>query len=479
MRRLTLLLSSWILMSCHEGADFDLVDDRVSTCEQCNEAVDVRTISLGVGFGCALDGLGGVRCWGRSEYGVLGSAPREAPIEDASKAGAIDFGTSRRVVGLSAGWQHVCVLFQNQRARCWGHNQSGQLGLGNTDDYGDDADERLSDLDDVPLERIASISAGVRSTCAIVGPELGAPGEVHCWGSDQGGALGDRQSGGFGDDEPIDASRPVPLPADAVTISTGADLACALLTNGAVHCWGDNWAGTLGIGELNCDIGDEQACISELGKKPDMPVTGLGTRTITTLNVNQTSACVVDNSGDVLCWGRNSQSRLGYPEFVEGEIIWSSPGAISLGNTISKQIALGLRHSCVLDVEGRVRCFGERGPALGYGMEQGDGVAGIGGTQTPEEAFALRNDDGVIDIGDFDEVAGMDSVRAIAAGATTTCALLDDGEIRCWGQNAYGDLGYGDPAQVGAIGDDASPGEEYERLGRAGALRLEPPETGE
>jgi hypothetical protein len=423
-------------------------------------------MALGIGFACTLH-LGEVTCWGDGGS-ESGDSWLPAGVYAPSLAGSLDFGTSRRVTELSAGWRHLCVVFEDQRARCWGENDSGQLGLGHTQVYGDDPEETLSALPDLPLERLSRISAGVRNTCAIQAASPSLPGVVFCWGSDRGGALGDRASGAHGDDEALNPSRPVALPADAVQVATGGDLACALLVTGAVHCWGDNWAQTLGIGDSTCDIGDEQPCFGELGRSPDIPVSGLGTRTIVKLKVNQASACAIDNVGSLLCWGRNSQSRLGYPELLVGEFIGAPPGAVALGADVAiVDVALGARHTCALDTLGRVRCFGERGPALGYAMPAEDGVAGIGGTQSPEQAYELRHDRGVVDVGDRDGREGLDVVEALFAGGSATCARITNEDVRCWGANESGELGYGAWPQVGAIGGETTPGNAYERLGRS------------
>jgi len=462
-----LALGAAAAIGCHSGEPFELRDFAAPCGPEACAPREVAELALGWGYTCARFAAGAVKCWGRNESGVLGYGPLHPAVFEPSQVGVLEFGSARSVVQISAGWHHACAVFEDHRARCWGRNDAGQLGIGSTEDYGDDLGETLAALPDLPLENVTQISAGLRNTCAIVSAAPERPGRVHCWGSDLGGALGDRASGAFGDDEPVDGTRPVALPDDAVRVATGAELACALLANGAVHCWGDNWAKTLGIGDSTCDIGDERPCFGDQGRVPDIPVVGLSRRSIVDVFVNQTSACVIENAGALLCWGRNSQSRLGYPDALEGEFLGAPPGPVALGSSLAVvDLGRGVRHACALDAQGSIRCFGERGPALGYAMDPEEGVAGIGGIQTPAAAYALRSDQGIVDVGDFDGVEGVDPARAIYAGASATCALLVSGDVRCWGTNEFGELGYGDPLQVGAIGDDATPGSEYRRLGR-------------
>jgi alpha-tubulin suppressor-like RCC1 family protein len=424
----------------------------------------VQSLALGSAYTCALLRGGRVKCWGSDENGVLGRDTAYQDIADPSVIGPIDFGTSRAAVALSAGWHHACVVFDDARARCWGSNDRGQLGRGDREDYGDDPGERLNALQDLPLEHIVAIAAGVSDTCAIVAGS-GAAATVHCWGSDVGGAIGDSGSGDFGDDELVDASRSVRLPTWASAVAAGDGVNCALLLDGSVRCWGSNAFGTRGIGNATCTSNADPECS---GSAELRPVQELGEQVVHSIQLNQAHACALDNRGDLRCWGRNDQSRAGYPEVLEGSTLSVTPGPVALGAGVSVvSFGLGTRHGCALDTQGAIRCWGEAGPQLGYGMLQKDGTAGIGGTLTPAEQYALMSDQGVVQLGPVGNGVGNAPALRVFSGGSHNCAILTQGSVRCWGHNESGQLGYGNFSQVGQIGELRSPRLDYQRLNQA------------
>jgi alpha-tubulin suppressor-like RCC1 family protein len=430
--------------------------------------LEVTSLALGVGYSCALLAGGAVKCWGGRQYGVLGN-PDLSDTGDPSQIDPIDFGAPARAVKqVSAGWHHVCARFDDGHARCWGHNDRGQLGLGSTDDYGDDPGEYVSSLGDLPLDHIVDVSAGVSNTCAIVSPGDNAPQSVHCWGSDTGGGVGDQGSGDFGDDEPLSVLRSVNLPIEASLsgVAAGDSLGCVILGERDVRCWGNNAFGTLGTGSL-CNIGDERVCEGAAEPRSVLSVQNLGAALISGLVVNQADACAIDNTGALRCWGRNDESRAGYPDAKWGPVLSETPGPLNLGIGVrAVAVGLGTRHGCALDARGDVRCWGEAGPQLGYGQRQMDGVAGIGGTLEPGEQYAKMQNGGVVQLGDDAGLPGTSPVKSLFTGGFHNCAIMTAGGVRCWGHNESGELGYGDYARVGPIGETESPADDYARLTR-------------
>ncbi len=214
------------------------------------EVVDI----VGGGYHhCALLDSGDLKCWGGQSDGpgLLGYAHTNAigDNEDTSALPIINFGGDK-VSQVAASNTTTCVVHTNKKARCFGANESGQLGQGHTNNIGDD--EHPGSVPYIPIEgNVVQIAPGNHHTCALL--ETGA---VTCWGFGGQGRLGSKSTDNIGDDEKIN-NHQVQLCEPAVEISSGYHHTCALLQSGKVACWGPNSSGELGYGHTN-DIGDDE-----------------------------------------------------------------------------------------------------------------------------------------------------------------------------------------------------------------------------
>ena len=339
-----------------------------------------------------------------------------------------------------------------------------------------------------------TLDVGKFHSCALL-----PGGSLRCWGYGGDGALGYANTVDIGDDETPAAAGPVDLGAGrtAAAVSAGAVHTCALLDDGAVRCWGFGGEGRLGYANQQ-SIGDNEppGAVGPVDIGPP--------NTAKAVTAGRAHSCAVLTNGDVRCWGFGFDGRLGYGNNVpnqpnnvgDNETPGSSPPVkLGTGRTATA-ITVGDSHTCAVLDDGSVRCWG-RGTngQLGYGNvdqigddESPDAVApvklGLGRKAVAIAAGDFHTcavlDDGAVrcwgfggrgrlgyanstTIGDNetpDSVAPVDlgpgrTATAITAGADQTCAVLDDNSVRCWGFGGTGALGYGNTA---VIGDDETPG---------------------
>ncbi|CAM9675435.1 unnamed protein product, partial [Scytosiphon promiscuus] len=338
-------------------------------------------VSSGSEFNCALAVTGDVKCWGRNNYGQLGLGDldnrggNDSSTEMGDFLPTVDLGTDLVVDQLAlASGAHACAVFASGGLKCWGHNSDGQLGLGDTENRGDEPDEMGDNLDFVNLGtgvECSSVSLGALHTCAVVDD-----GDVKCWGSNNGGQLGyeDTQSRGNTVEQMGDFLPVVDLGRDqrAIAVSTGFYHTCALLYTGDVKCWGFGSSGQLGQA-YNDSIG---STVGSMGDNLEPVDLGTGRKAIA-MSLGGTHSCAVLDDNTVKCWGGNKEAgSLGLGDLINRGIYPGEMGdnlptvALNFGDGegLASNIFAGTYHTCVSGTEGDMACFGlNAGGQLGAG----------------------------------------------------------------------------------------------------------------
>jgi alpha-tubulin suppressor-like RCC1 family protein len=274
------------------------------------------------------------------------------------------------------------------------------------------------------------VAAGARFSCARLDT-----GRVRCWGIGGYGALGYGNRNDIGDNETPGSVGPVDLGAGrtARAIAAGFYHACAILDQGQVRCWGYGGNGALGYGNTS-GIGDNETPGS-VG-----PVDLGAGRTAAAIAGGGRHTCAILDNGKVRCWGLGYYGELGYGNktSIGDNETPGSVGPVDLGaGRTAVAITGGGYHTCAILDNGKVRCWGDgRYGQLGYGNQKD-----IGDNEDPGSA-------GPVKLG-----KGRKAI-AISAGFRNTCAILDNGKVRCWGLGSSGQLGYGNTKK---IGDDETP----------------------
>ena len=400
----------------------------------------VQAVVAGHRHTCALMEGGGVKCWGENASGGVGDGSavnRNTPVDVP--------GLSTGVAALEAGAGHTCALMEDGGVQCWGWNPNGQVGDGT------EIDRRLP----VPVVglpgKAVGIAAGDQHTCALI-----ADGSVVCWGANANGQLGDGTR--LHSHAPV---RVIRLAAQAVQITAGGAFSCALLLGGEAQCWGDDHSGQLGDGGTDNRL--EPVFVSGLEGGAEGIVAG------------SSHACARMADGRILCWGWNIEGQLGDGTAQSRRV--PAPVAGYTGGTA--RVAVGWSATCALSWPmGGIQCWGLNSSGqLGNGSsDDSPSPADVSGLQSGRIDIAVggghacalsgtggvkcwgRNDRGQLGNGTdveretpVDVIGLPEQVVAVAAGKDHTCALTVQGGVKCWGSNAFGQLG------DGSDGDSARP----------------------
>ena len=195
-----------------------------------------------------------------------------------------------------------------------------------------------------------------------------------------------------------------PIPVGGCWLSAGGSRTCLRREDGTVACFGNAMYG----GHMP---GQTPVAIDSLGTAVHQVIAG------------PNHSCAIQADGAVSCWGANDKGQLGSGVATEAP----STTTIDLVNPCgpARALALGFRHTCAALLDGTVRCWG-----MNFHGALGDPSTTAYFQPTP---VRVRN-------------LGSKAV-ALAAANHTTCAVIDDGAIRCWGYNKQGQVGSGSAAE--------------------------------
>jgi len=324
-------------------------------------------VAAGERHSCAIDADHVLYCWGDNGLGETGHGDMLDRVNAPTPVDSDDWLT------VSAGAEHTCgIKSADHSLWCWGNGGEGQLGNGLMLAY---------EPRQVGTDEWASVSAGGSHTCAIGRPVA----SLYCWGGNDNGQLGD--------DSMMPRDAPVPVADGGATyasVSAGRDHTCAVRSNGDVYCWGDNEYGQLGdgsgadqltpvivqsgdykivaaafqhscslsqAGDLTCWGSGEDGALGTGGYDPEPMPAAVHTGALWDyVAAGGGHTCAIGRDGAVLCWGFNFAGQVNdMPDNPTNEPLGDAP-PIAAGTW--KQVALGAAHSCAIDDQGAIDCWG-------------------------------------------------------------------------------------------------------------------------
>lgn len=294
------------------------------------------------------------------------------------------------------------------------------------------------------LQAGAALAAAGNHSCAIV-----TGGALKCWGSNGSGKLGDNTMS-----DRRTATKVQGLTSGVSAVGCGDVHTCALLASGEVRCWGGNTFGQLGTGDSS----------TTATSKSPATVSGLSSGAVA-LGVGRDFACAIVAGGGVKCWGANARGQLGDGSNDDS----TTPVDVTGLTRPAVALALGSYHACALHDDGSMSCWGanERGQLGDASTDDRTSAVAVAnlptGVVTASAGFAHScvrtsasavhcwgdNDSGqlgngsTVDSTSPVEVTNLGSVVAIDNGSFHTCGVIATGEMKCWGSNTQGQLGTG------------------------------------
>jgi alpha-tubulin suppressor-like RCC1 family protein len=360
---------------------------------------------------CVLTRFNEVKCWGKNNYGQIGLGHTQNVGDDELPKTTPLINTTKQFLQVTTGENHTCALTKDNKVVCWGGNNFGQLGEGHTQDIGDDEGIDMS-IGYTPSEKVVKIDAGSNHTCLLT-----SIGNLKCWGKNNYGQLGMGHTSNIGDDELISS---VPFldfgTKKVIDFDSGNNFTCAVLNDFSVKCWGENNFGQLGLGDVQ-NRGD-----NELISSYSSVVLPTG---VHSLAVGGNHLCVILDNLDTYCWGKNDlgQLGLGHTQNIGDNELPSAYGKV-FHDDLSYKIFAGENHSCYLDKVKKLYCWGDNS----------FGQLGVGST---------------LNIGDNETLNVMNKINFVsdiiylAVGGNTNCIKENNGGLHCWGGNNFGQLGIG------------------------------------
>ena len=357
---------------------------------------------------CAVLVSGSVKCWGRNERGQLGNGESGDDILERKPVQVVglDGSTPAKTVVQMSGRDsyHVCALTAVRSVVCWGYQFAGQLGDGVG--FGGGTPRRPTPVTVAGFDgssaatSAAYVTVGNNTSCAIK-----LSGALFCWGDNRSGKAG-LGSGDFFNTPRLvsrfDGSTPEKR---VVNVSLGTWFGCAVTEVGAVHCWGRNSNGQLGDGTTN------QSTTPVASSSIDGSTSS---KKAVVVSAGHTNACAVMESGAVTCWGLASSGAFGDSK-LSGNILTATQVPGITGSTPSSRavsLTTSQYHSCASMTDGSVKCWG-------YSVW---GQVGVGGTTSSP----------IIPRG-LNAASANKRVKSISSSAYHTCVLQASNDVDCWG----------------------------------------------
>ena len=328
---------------------------------------------------------GQIKCWGLGTSGQLGNGSTSSSTTPVFVSGI------STATAIAAGLAHTCALLSNNTVQCWGSDADTQLGDGQSTN-------QSTPVVVSGISTATKITVGSYHSCALL-----ANSTIACWGLNSTGQLGNNTLVSTSSGTPTVAVNTIN---SAIQISAGSAHTCAVLSGGAVDCWGLNTSGQLGLGNNN--VTNQPAAIQNNQG-------GYTQNNVTLIAAGGSHTCAILSSHAVACWGLNTSGQLGNTSTT------TSNKAVAVSTMATADgISAGNNHTCASTSGNTVFCWGD-----GSTGQMGNG--------------ARSSQDAEVQVTSLTTSATL----GVTSGGDHSCTLLTSGAVDCWGDDGDGQLGDG------------------------------------
>lgn len=362
----------------------------------------VRQISVSKNHACALLSTGEVKCWGEGSAALGNETGNDITVSSTGPPPPV-VNLGGRAIKVVAGLRHTCALMESRDVVCWGDGVNGVLGSGDERVIGDMPGDMPPPVVNVGGDAKDLQTSGLHN-CVLLNNN-----QIRCWGQGTFAALGNGSNNPVGNGtnqmppSPTQVSQVISMRVARTFLSAGAHT-CTTNSLRQVYCWGANLAGQLGIGSRE-NIGDS------LSEMPPANVTDVG-GSVQMLALGFFWSCAIVNNR-VRCWGRPPGETSVASQIGDG-MGEMPPPIVDLGSRTPSTIFAGEDHACTILQGGEVICWGSNDEGqLGYG------------DQVARPAFSHGRHRDLVPLGG--------GAVELSLGDTSSCAIMDDHKVKCWG----------------------------------------------
>ena len=281
----------------------------------------------------------------------------------------------------------------------------------------------------------STISSGYHTTCVITEDT-----RVACWGKNEQGKRG--LGGGLDNaiNEPVGKAGPWlvgNLSVGMVEVSTGDYSSCSLTNNGEIWCWGGGEYGQLGTGTDLCTVSGDYSCTGATNHPPLQVALPAGTSALSISDMGGEHACAILDTGDALCWGYNVYGQLGDGTVCSGGDWWqpnNNPSPAGCNAYDGRYLPVIVSKATLPSNSSFI--------SISTGDSHTCGILDTNALYCWGNNFYGQLGFGNTTFSSTPRFVANDVV-AVGTGRWHTCALDTDKSVACWGNNDYGQLGIG------------------------------------